>query len=251
LIETPKAAKRLNIEASLLLEWFIMKTAYRFVVFGIFIAIIAVVFVSINPKPLANKNNNTQTSNTANQNLSNSSATDNSNDLTIKSAGTLSLPLANAKERITKKPFGIQVSPKNSPVSPERFTGYHTGTDFETTPEEQNIDVPVMAICSGPLLESRSASGYGGVAVQSCRIDNQDVTVVYGHLKLVSVSTVVGRQMSAGQKFAVLGKGYTSETNGERKHLHLGIHKGTAINILGYVSSPAGLESWLDPAKYL
>ncbi|NTU99252.1 hypothetical protein HGA64_04600 [Candidatus Falkowbacteria bacterium] len=42
-------------------------------------------------------------------------------------------PISDALSRVTKKPFGIKVSPKNSSVSPERFTGYHTGVDFETT----------------------------------------------------------------------------------------------------------------------
>ncbi|MGE5392302.1 MAG: hypothetical protein ACM3NH_00970 [Candidatus Saccharibacteria bacterium] len=39
-------------------------------------------------------------------------------------------PLADWQERVTKKPFGIFVSPGHSPVDPERFRGYHTGTDF-------------------------------------------------------------------------------------------------------------------------
>ncbi|KKQ38871.1 MAG: Exopolysaccharide biosynthesis protein, sugar transferase domain protein [Candidatus Moranbacteria bacterium GW2011_GWC2_37_73] len=42
-------------------------------------------------------------------------------------------PLDNALSRITKKPFGIYVNPKNSPVNPERFTGYHSAVDLEAT----------------------------------------------------------------------------------------------------------------------
>ena len=38
-------------------------------------------------------------------------------------------PIGQTEERITKKPFGIKISPENSPISPERFSGYHTGID--------------------------------------------------------------------------------------------------------------------------
>jgi len=48
-----------------------------------------------------------------------------------------------------------------------------------------------------------------------------------------------------------LGTGFSSETDGERKHLHLAIHKGSSVNILGYVQTKALLFDWLDPAKYL
>src|SRR5690348_16155292 len=65
---------------------------------------------------------------------------------------TLTDPISNAAARVTKKPFGIYVTPQNSPVQPERFTGFHTGTDFETTPTEANSLVPFFAICSGKIL---------------------------------------------------------------------------------------------------
>ncbi|MCL5009233.1 MAG: M23 family metallopeptidase [Patescibacteria group bacterium] len=166
-------------------------------------------------------------------------------------AGKLLAPISKAQERVTKKPFGLKVSPHSSPVSPERFSGYHTGVDFETFADEQDAEVPVFAVCDGTLVEKRFASGYGGVAVQSCRLDNQDITVVYGHLKLVSVSAKAGSTLTAGEQLGVLGKGYSSETDGERKHLHLGIHIGKAVNLAGYVKTPAELSSWLNILKYL
>jgi hypothetical protein len=43
-----------------------------------------------------------------------------------------------------------------------------------------------------------------------------------------------------------LGKGFSSETDNARKHLHLGIHKGKGINYRGYVNTQAELESWID-----
>ncbi len=163
----------------------------------------------------------------------------------------LSPPLPDALSRVTKKTFGLYVSPGNSPVSPEKFQGYHTGVDFETFPDEQEVDVPVSAVCSGPLVMKKVATGYGGVAVQQCTLDGQDVTIVYGHLRFTSIKPAVHDQLQAGQTFAVLGTGYSSETDGERKHLHLGIHKGTTINILGYVQTKAALSQWLDATKYL
>jgi murein DD-endopeptidase MepM/ murein hydrolase activator NlpD len=160
-------------------------------------------------------------------------------------------PIDNALTRVTKKPFGIKISPKNSPVSPEKFAGYHTGADFETLTEEQDSDVQIYAICAGPLDLKKYATGYGGVAVQKCKIDNSDVTVIYGHLKLDSISATIGQNLNPGELIGLLGKGYSTETDGERKHLHLGIHKGTAINILGYVQVQSQLSNWIDAMTLL
>lgn len=155
------------------------------------------------------------------------------------------------KSRVTKKLFGTHVSPGNSPVGHEKFTGYHTGVDFETTPAEANVVVPVPAICDGKLLVKESATGYGGVAVQACNISNQAVTVIYGHLKPSSITIEVGQILNKNETIGILGKGNSAETSGERKHLHLSIHKGSALNIRGYVSSRAELAGWLDPLLYL
>lgn len=160
-------------------------------------------------------------------------------------------PLDKILERITKKKFGQYITPQNSPVQTERFTGYHTGVDFETFPQEAQIDMPINAVCTGKLLIKESVSGYGGVAVQSCQLNGQDITVIYGHLRLTSISDKVGDQLEAGKPFAVLGTGYSSETDGERKHLHLGFHKGTTVNLLGYVSSASMLSDWIDPCLYV
>ena len=163
----------------------------------------------------------------------------------------LTEPISNALPRITKKTFGLYVTPKNSPVQPEKFTGFHTGVDFETTAQEQNTDVGVFATCDGKLLLKKYASGYGGVAVQSCALDGKGVTIIYGHLRLSSITPNIGDSLKSGQKIAVLGTGYSSETNGERKHLHFGIHIGATVNILGYIQKQSDLRGWLDPAHYL
>ena len=155
-------------------------------------------------------------------------------------------PLDNAQSRISKKPFGIYVSPGHSPVTPERFTGYHTGTDFETTAEEQTTDVSVSAICTGKILRKETARGYGGMVVQACTYHGDPITVVYGHIRLTSMVQKIGDTLNQGDQFVVLGKPYSSETGGERKHLHLGIHKTATVDTRGYVSDSSLLLNWYD-----
>lgn len=164
---------------------------------------------------------------------------------------TLALPISDALTRVTKKPFGILIEKKTSPVQPERFAGYHTGVDFETFPNEQDIDVPVHAICDGPLIVKKRATGYGGIAIQRCTIADKTVTVIYGHLRLSSITAKLNEDISAGTSFAVLGKGFSAETDGERKHLHLGIHKGKDVSILGYVQKKDDLKNWMDARAIL
>lgn len=163
----------------------------------------------------------------------------------------LSEPLANALTRITKKPFGIHITPATSPITPEKFKGFHTGTDFETLDTEKDIDITVNAVCNGKLLLKKSATGYGGVAVQSCVLDGANITVVYGHLKHASITLNTGDAITAGKQIAILGKGYSGETDEERKHLHLGIHKGTNIVLLGYVQNKTDLSNWLNVGDFL
>ncbi len=160
-------------------------------------------------------------------------------------------PIANALERITKKPFGIKISPQNSPVSPEKFSGFHNAVDFEILAGEENTEVEVLAICEGKLLLKKQATGYGGLIAQECSINGQTVTVIYGHIKLANVDVKVGDIIKAGDKLTILGQGYSKETDGERKHLHLGIHKGSKIDIRGYVQTEKELNDWIDFRKIL
>lgn len=161
------------------------------------------------------------------------------------------VPLDRAKERVTKKPFGIFIDSKTSPVQPERFRGYHTGTDFEVFPEEANADVSVRAVCSGKLVLKRWAPGYGGVVAQECSADGEWFSVVYGHLNIRSVSKKRGDVFARGEEIGVLGVGGTAETDGERKHLHLGFRKGRTTDIRGYVASRSELSLWVDPCSFL
>jgi len=160
-------------------------------------------------------------------------------------------PLTRTNERVTKKPFGIFITPQTSPVSPEKFSGYHTGTDFEIFPDEESAEVEVKAVCGGKLIAKRTVTGYGGVAVESCELNGEPITVVYGHLKLASINFNVGEEVSAGDTLGILGRGYSAETGGERKHLHLGLHKGVVTNILGYVQNKSALSGWLDACQFV
>jgi murein DD-endopeptidase MepM/ murein hydrolase activator NlpD len=156
-------------------------------------------------------------------------------------------PLDRAAERVTKKLFGLEVSPERSPVSPERFAGFHTGVDFEVFDQERSADVEVRAVCGGPLVVTRQASGYGGVAVQECLRGDEPVTMVYGHLRLSSVQASVGQYLAPGDRLGLLGADGTAETDGERRHLHLGVHRGRAVDLRGYVGRRDELGTWLDP----
>jgi hypothetical protein len=160
-------------------------------------------------------------------------------------------PLEKWAERVTKKTFWLRVSPKNSPVSPEKFSGYHTGVDFEIIEWEKDAEIAIKTICSGPLLMKKWATGYGGVVAQKCEFNKEPVIVVYGHLKLASVQTAINTELKAGDQLGVLGKWYSVETGNERKHLHLSIHKWSEVNIRGYVSTEWELGQWLNPLELL
>lgn len=153
-------------------------------------------------------------------------------------------PVEGFLDRITKKSFGTKVSPGNSPVSPERFSGYHTGVDAEFADTDE--PTTVRAILDGEVVVSRTADGYGGVTIVRHQLNEKAVYVVYGHLKpssMLAVGTTVGR----GNELGVLGAHESTETDGERKHLHFGIYTGSQPNLAGYVSSQEQLSDWIDP----
>ncbi|MFZ2187142.1 MAG: M23 family metallopeptidase [Candidatus Moraniibacteriota bacterium] len=160
-------------------------------------------------------------------------------------------PLDRAKERVTKKPFGIFIDPQTSPVQPERFRGYHTGTDFETFPDESASDVAVHAACAGTLGMKQHVSGYGGILVERCVLDGKSVSIVYGHIALGSVTAQVGDALEQGSLLGVLGAARSADTDGERKHLHFGIFKGGVADIRGYVASQQELKQWSDPCLFV
>ncbi len=159
-------------------------------------------------------------------------------------------PLPDAKARLTKKPFGILINKQTSPVVPERFSGYHTAVDFEILDKHEFVTrIPVAAVCGGPVKKKEAKAGYGGVLIQECMINDQPITVIYGHLSWSKTKVKAGDYLSPGEEFTTLGES-PKETDSERKHLHLGFHKGTAIEYRGYVATKSALSAWLDPCAY-
>lgn len=221
-----------------------MKTFWSIVIVIVFV--LGAVFLLLQLR-MIRKITPPQTTQNAEQNLS--EETSEIRQVVVEEAHTapeIVWPISKPLERITKKPFGIQISPQNSPVSPERFTGIHTGTDFEALPGEDDTAVPVNVICTGEVLRKQFGRGYGGMIVQSCSVNSEPVVVTYGHVSLESSPVKIGDTLEVGQFLANLGKGFSSETDGERKHLHLGIHKGTSVVTSGYVANEATLEQYLN-----
>lgn len=172
-------------------------------------------------------------------------------EIVIVPSTKFGLPMTGALDRVTKKTFGLEVHPATSPVEHDRFNGFHVGVDFEVTEEEKAIDMPVFAICDGPLIAKQYAGGYGGYALQSCELDGEPVVVLYGHLHLESIQADLKHPFVRGETIGFLGEGYSKETDGVRKHLHLGVHRGTSIDIRGYVPETSEINGWLDVLPYL
>lgn len=173
----------------------------------------------------------------------NSSATSKKKTATKKQAAYVT-PVDEFKKRITKKKFGTYITPANSPVQPERFSGYHTGVDVEY--DDIESDTPVHAIAKGTVTFSGVIDGYGGVLLITHTIIGAPRTVVYGHLDPSSLPTN-GSAVKKSQKIGVLGANKSSETDGERKHLHFAILSDTRQDFLGYVQSEGELSAWLNP----
>ena len=162
-------------------------------------------------------------------------------------------PLPNSRSRPTALRFGMAVTPEqeHNPIHPpERFMGYHAGLDYEIFDSEKDTNVPVFAICNGTVLYSAFAKGYGGLLVQRCNIQNQDVTVLYGHLDGTSL-VPEGHTLSAGETLGSLAAAKSMWSDGNRKHLHLGIHRGQEPDVRGYVDTGEELSQFIDPRSVL
>ncbi len=210
---------------------------------------------AIAPMKNINQSTNTSTVSPANTNAPDSANTNISPPIIANASVTptpaVVVPMADFYSRVTKKPFGIYITPATSPIQPEKFTGYHTGADAETTATEQKIDVPISAIANGTVVFAGHVNGYGGVIIIEHKIGTEKITALYGHVRQSSILVKVHDQVHPGDRIAVLGTGYTSETDGERKHLHLGILKGYVINYKGYVEVQSALSAWHDPVAWL
>lgn len=173
--------------------------------------------------------------------------------LVLAGCSRYAAPIPDASSRPTPLHFGMYVTPdpKTNPIDPpERFIGYHVATDFEVYPDEADTDIPVYAVCAGKIHYRGFAEGYGGLITEYCSMKGKDVTVIYGHLRLdslVPANTLVG----TGQTIAVLGAAKSHDTDGNRKHLHLGIAIGQGSEMRGYVENESEIKLFLDPQKVL
>ena len=160
-------------------------------------------------------------------------------------------PVDGFKERITKKPFGIFITPETSPVRPDKFTGYHTGVDAEFINNQEEI--PVRAIADGAILVRAHAPGYGGVVVIKHIINGVSLIALYGHLDPASFLPANISEVQAGDRISILGDGYSEETDGARKHLHFAIYTDRGdekIDFRGYVKTEEELATWFNPLDF-
>lgn len=154
------------------------------------------------------------------------------------------LPIKNFYKNQAINPFGVY---RNG-----RFVGYHSGADIEIEPEDLDKDVPVYAIYDGEVVEAGEAGGYGGVvAIKHNFEGNKDLTGVYGHLRLRDIKVSRGQKITGGSLIGYLGAAYSSETAGERKHLHFGLYKNSNMDIRGYVDNLTELSNWLSPRAFM
>jgi len=165
---------------------------------------------------------------------------------------TLYYPMSGFDARISVREFGKLVKATDV-VSPcgAPFSGYHDADDLEVTPAEVNVDVPVYAVADGVVKQVSAVSGYGGLLVLGVTLKDQSYTVYYGHINLGSATLVAGSSVKAGQKLASLGAQCSTQTSGERKHLHFAMHKGATVDVRGYVPTFGELAAWIDPKAYL
>lgn len=160
-------------------------------------------------------------------------------------------PVVGFKERITKKPFGIYITPETSPVQPDKFTGYHVGVDAEFTDTQE--EVPVFAVADGVIVVRAHAPGYGGVVVIRHILNGVPVLALYGHLDPASFLPAAISQVTAGSQIGILGDGHSEETDGARKHLHFSLSQDRGddkIDFRGYVKTEEELANWLDPMGF-
>lgn len=164
-------------------------------------------------------------------------------------------PVAGFKKNITKKPFGIFITPENSPVENDKFNGYHTGVDSEFTDSPalsagRQEEIPILAIADGTIIVRTWSSGYGGVVVIKHIIEGVPLFALYGHLDPASFLPPGTTQVKAGDQIGVLGDDHSEETDGARKHLHFSIFQDRGdkqIDFRGYVKTKEELSGWLNP----
>ncbi|MEK7615572.1 MAG: M23 family metallopeptidase [Patescibacteria group bacterium] len=136
----------------------------------------------------------------------------------------------------------------------DRFSGYHVGDDIEVGPEDLSVgevqEVPVLSIAAGTVRFVDWVSGYGGLIMIDHKVDGEIIHALYGHIDLSSTTLKVDDVVQRGQQIAVLGEGFTKETDGERQHLHFALYQGEGLRKQGYEQNPAAVRNWINPTDF-
>lgn len=162
-------------------------------------------------------------------------------------------PMTSYAARITNRGYGkvITHNDDDTLACGADFEGYHTGDDLEVPDNELESEVPVYAVANGTVRQRSNVNGYGGLIVIEHTLEGQTVTAYYGHINLAQTTLTPGSSVRAGERISILGKGCSSETDGERKHLHFAIHKGKDVAVKGYINSRDELNDWINPLDTL
>jgi len=162
-------------------------------------------------------------------------------------------PMTQFNQRIKIRSFGtvVKTGDEKKLVCGNIFNGIHTGVDLEILSGEQDKEVPVFSIADGKIVQSSWVSGYGGLVVIDYFLNGASFTAYYGHLNINTVKYKTGDQVKAGAVVGYLGKACSQETDYERKHLHFALHKGSKVDLRGYVNIKPELANWVDPAQEL
>ncbi len=156
-------------------------------------------------------------------------------------------PMSDYQKNTTRKIFGQFIPDDGS----DRFTGYHTGDDIEVT--DVTLEVPVYALADAKLVHKEYVSGYGGVMILEFQDADEEIYhALYGHIDLASVTHSIGDIVVKGEQLGNLGDDTSTETDGERKHLHFGVYafNGTEL-YAGYVQDDVDLAAWINPSEFL
>lgn len=86
--------------------------------------------------------------------------------------------------------------------------------------------------------------------MQSCTINREAVTVLYGHLTIADLSKKSAKTLT-GNVVATLAPARSHDSDGNRKHLHLSIHRGTEVQALGYVQTEEVPSSHINSATII
>lgn len=160
-------------------------------------------------------------------------------------------PMTDYQNRLTYRKFGENITAEIRPRCGRAFSGIHNGDDLEVLETEINKEVKVFAVNDGEIVFKEYIDGYGGLIILKTSLNNQDVLLNYGHIDITTANVKLGDKITSGQVLAVLGDECSTETDGERKHLHFAIHKGTTIDVKGYLDNQNELGEWLNPTQAL